>query len=366
MFSALRHRGPRPWSPHGKVLALLALLCASCTISGCPGTISTEWRRAIRTWPFDEKMPEAVTAAQRRVREQPTSAEAHVLLGEQYARLGLPGLAMAEFQAALNYDSWYGPAILGSAAVTAECGDMRRALALSRRAVLAMPNEPRVFLNLGQVRLRRRECVQAQEAFNEARRLDPGNAAAWLGLITACLEAGDPARAAVYCEMALTWMSDMPELLTNYGAVLEALGQHEQAAEQYKAALRAAPDNALPMNNLAYMYATLGSNLDEALRLARRAVELRPRNASFLDTLGYVLYRCGNHREAASVLMQARALRPHSGTVRYHLGLALEALGEKQKAAIEFRETLRLDPNTPAAADAARRLETYSAAGGRR
>jgi Flp pilus assembly protein TadD len=119
------------------------------------------------------------------------------------------------------------------------------------------------------------------------------------------------------------------------------------------------------MNNLAYMYATLGRNLDEALPLARRAVELRPRNASFLDTLGYVLHRHGDHTEAASVLMQARALRPGSGTVRYHLGLALEALGDKQKATIEFRETLRLDPNTPAAAAAARRLDTRSAAGSR-
>jgi len=362
----LRHPGPRPWSHHGKLLALLALLCVNCAISGCPGTISMEWRRAVRTWPFDEEMPPAVTAAQRQVREQPTSPDAHVLLGEQYAGLGLPGLAMAEFQAALNYDSWHGPAILGSAAVTAECGDMRRALALSRRAVLAMPNEPGAFLNLGQIRLRRRECIQAREAFDQARDLDPGNEDAWLGLITSYLEGGDPARAATECKTALSEIGATPRLLTNYGAVLEALDEHEQAAEQYRAALRAAPDMARTMNNLAYMYATLGQNLDEALPLAREAVRLRPRNASLLDTLGYVLHRRGDHREAASVLMQARALRPRSGAVRYHLGLALEALGDKQKATTEFRETLRLDPNTPAADAAARRLKTRSAAGSRR
>jgi tetratricopeptide (TPR) repeat protein len=307
-------------------------------------------------------MSPAVAAAQRRTYYQPYSPAAHVRLGNQYAMEGLPGLAIAEFQAALHYDPWYGEAILGSAAVTAEAGDLHRALALSRRAVLAMPDEPIAYLNLGQIHLRRRECAQAQEAFNQARRLDPSNEAAWLGLITACLEGGDRHAAAKHAKEALRRFPHMPEMLTNYGLVMEALGEYEAAEREYRAALRADPENALPLNNLAYMFASIGTNLDEALELARRANQLRPHNASCLDTLGYVLYRQGQYREAAAVLGEAKALRPGSGNVRYHLGLALQALGHADAAAAEFLEVVRRDPNAPGAADANRRWARLSGA----
>ena len=41
------------------------------------------------------------------------------------------------------------------------------------------------------------------------------------------------------------------------------------------------------MNNLAYTYCEMGENLDEAVKLCNRAVELFPAwKAYFLDTLG--------------------------------------------------------------------------------
>lgn len=277
---------------------------------------------------------------------------------------GLPGLAMGEFYTALNYDRSYGPAYLGAAAIEVECGNLDRALGLSRQAVIAMPDDPVVLIHLGQIRLRRRECTQAQEAFEKARQSQPDNHAAWLGLMTAYLEGGQPAQARDCGEMALQQLGDLPEVRTNYGLALEALGEYEAAAEQYRMALLKAGDTALPMplNNLAYMYASLNKNLHEALMLAEQATALRSRNASCLDTLGFVQYRLKRYEEAVGTLTRAKALRPTSGTVRYHLGLALDALGKTQEATAEFLEVRRLDPNTPGAADARRRAAMHSPA----
>ena len=344
-------------------LALVVLLCAAWCINGCPGRVGPQRRGQVQTWPFDKGLPREVEEAQERVHGEPASAEAHVALGEQYARQGLPELALAEFQAALNYAPGYGPAVLASAAVTAESGDLHRALWLAREAVVAMPYEPVAYLNLGQLRLRRRECAYAQDAFARAKKLDESDEAAWLGLITACLEGGQPELAAQYAEEAMSHegLRNTPELQTNYGLALERLGRYEAAEEHYRAALEADPTNPLPMNNLAYMYASLGTNLDEALQLAEEATRLRPRNASCIDTLGYVLCRQRRYETAVAVLEEAKALRPTSGTVRYHLGLALEALGATEAAAAEFGEAVRRDPNAPGAADADRRRKRLAA-----
>lgn len=58
------------------------------------------------------------------------------------------------------------------------------------------------------------------------------------------------------------------------------------------------PNNASAQNNVAWLAARSGRRLGEALAHARRAVELEPENAAYLDTLAEALYRTGGRREA--------------------------------------------------------------------
>jgi len=353
MPSKMRHRG-------SNAVALVLLLCAAYGLSGCPGKVAPQWRDEIMRQDADREPPAAVRAAEARVRREPTSASAHTVLAALYAQQGLPGLALAEFQAALNYDPEYVPAILGCAGVAVDHGDVQRALRLYRRAVLVMPNHPLAHHNLAQIHLSRRDFAAAQEEFQRAAELDPRNKDVWLGLITACLQGGRPERALRYAEQALRLLGDLSEIHANCGAALEALGKYAEAEEHYRTALRVEPTDPLPMNNLAYLYASTGRKPAEALRLARQATALGPHNAAFLDTLGYVLYRQRRCRSAAATLEEAKSLRPSSGVVRYHLGLVREALGEANEAAAELRIAVRLEPNAPWARDAERRRRRQS------
>ncbi|MBW2145805.1 MAG: tetratricopeptide repeat protein [Deltaproteobacteria bacterium] len=63
------------------------------------------------------------------------------------------------------------------------------------------------------------------------------------------------------------------------------------AEEHYKHCIRELQDNPEPYNNLAWLYYTQGIKLDEAETLARRAVELAPKNhdAAYQDTLEHIL-----------------------------------------------------------------------------
>jgi tetratricopeptide (TPR) repeat protein len=59
---------------------------------------------------------------------------------------------------------------------------------------------------------------------------------------------------------------------------------YDAAAKAYRKAIDAT-DNPHAFNNLAWLYYTTDTKLDEAERLARRAVELSPDDEGFADTL---------------------------------------------------------------------------------
>ena len=66
------------------------------------------------------------------------------------------------------------------------------------------------------------------------------------------------------------------------------------------------PLNADALNSLSYMLAERGMRLPEAVDLAQRAVKIEPDNPSYLDTLGWALFKQGKAEEAAEPLGEGR------------------------------------------------------------
>lgn len=70
------------------------------------------------------------------------------------------------------------------------------------------------------------------------------------------------------------------------GNVYFEMKDYERAEEYYKKAIEEDPKNADAYNNLAWLYHTTGKNLEEAERLALKAIELNPSgSALYEDTL---------------------------------------------------------------------------------
>jgi outer membrane protein assembly factor BamB/Flp pilus assembly protein TadD len=109
------------------------------------------------------------------------------------------------------------------------------------------------------------------------------------------------------------------EVLPKDATVIAALAEHytqkeqfEKAVTEYQRALALNDQNAVVYNNLAWIYATSKNeklrNPKEALRLARRAIELAPRSAAILDTLAEVYYANKLYDSAIDTINQAIAL----------------------------------------------------------
>jgi tetratricopeptide (TPR) repeat protein len=106
---------------------------------------------------------------------------------------------------------------------------------------------------------------------------------------------------------------DLVPLLREQGRKEQAQSVFDTTAERLRLEVQASPDDPEPMNNLAWLLARSDVNLDEALKLATRAIELDPENAAFLDTAAEANFRAGNAPEAMRLEQLALEQNPDDG-----------------------------------------------------
>jgi tetratricopeptide (TPR) repeat protein len=120
----------------------------------------------------------------------------------------------------------------------------------------------------------------------------------------------------------------------------DALGLRDKSIRLYESILELEPDNILIMNNLAYVLALQGKELQRAKELAMKAIVAEPANAGYLDTLGWVLFRMADYEHAREILEKAAELDPREAEIVDHLGKVYEKLGKLEKV-LEMKEKAR-------------------------
>lgn len=137
----------------------------------------------------------------------------------------------------------------------------------------------------------------------------------------------------------------------------------DKAAEELKALLAKYPNNATYNNDLGYVWADHDRNLVEAEKMIRKALaedrkqkqkddpELKPEqikdNGSYLDSLGWVLFKQKKYVEAKRYLRQAVQNIIDEGEgesieIYDHLGEVLMALGQKTEAVATWKKGVQV------------------------
>jgi tetratricopeptide (TPR) repeat protein len=109
----------------------------------------------------------------------------------------------------------------------------------------------------------------------------------------------------------------------------------------YKKVLGIDPENAVALNNLAFLGAESGTDLDQAMTFAERAKKRAPNSPEVSDTLGYVYYQKNLNTEALRIFRQAVQERPQSATFHLHLAMALLKGGDKEGARQEADKAMK-------------------------
>jgi len=120
----------------------------------------------------------------------------------------------------------------------------------------------------------------------------------------------------------------------------DKLGFPDKTIQLYENILDIDAGNVFMMNNLAYVLAVQGKKLSKAKELALKAVAAEPDNASYLDTLGWVLFRLAENEKARDILEKAAGIDTHEPEILDHLAQVYEKLGNLEKA-LELKEKMK-------------------------
>jgi tetratricopeptide (TPR) repeat protein len=240
------------------------------------------------------------------------------------------------------------------------------------------PEEAQAHAIYGDFLFRDEKLEEAWEAYFTAATLDPSDLAYWQQVLSIETRLMDYQSLLNTSNKALEYFFEQPVLylfnglanqqLKNYPQALSAfkygidltgdqvdlkgqflvliadtyykMGEHENSFSHYEQALSVDPDNSYVLNNYSYYLSLLNINLDKALMMSARSLELDPDNASFQDTYGWIKYKMGDYQQAYDWIKKAldnseeprTEVLEHYGDVLYKLGRTEDALCYWKKA----------------------------------
>ena len=146
---------------------------------------------------------------------------------------------------------------------------------------------------------------------------------------------------------ALNSMPDQPELLYDYAMLAEKLEYLDLLELNLRKLISLQPDHAHAYNALGYSFADRNLRLPEAQSLLEKALQLAPEDPFIIDSMGWLLYRTGNNKQALEYLRKAYTARPDA-EIAAHLGEVLWVSGERSEAEKIWLEAAKKTPGNDA------------------
>ncbi len=130
------------------------------------------------------------------------------------------------------------------------------------------------------------------------------------------------------------------DVLALKGNVLQIQGKTKEAEDYYRKALQADPNIDLAANNLAYLLAEEGRDLESARQYAQSVKKRKPEDPNIADTLGWVYFKLGSLLLARDQAEFAVSKDPNNGMFQYHLGMIYKSNHEKTKAEAALKKAM--------------------------
>jgi tetratricopeptide (TPR) repeat protein len=319
----------------------------------------------------------AVQIAEEILQTNPSNLQAKVIRGTALANLGEGTKAREELLSALRInkgsndaryqlasldlrEKHYGEAETGFRAL-AQMGDERGVTGLAdckmaqgqpgaaaqvlEQEVAKHPDRDGYRLALSDVQIRMGRFQEARAQLEQLVRRTPGSVEALTRLGTVDSQIGDHQGALENFQKAHQVQPMNLTATLGYALLVDAAGQIEQARALYEELLRVDPNNTTALNNLAYIKAEQGVDLDQALGYAQHALQRSPQDPNISDTLGLIYIRKKLTTQAVQVLRDLVARVPDNPSFHLHLGMALYDSGEKQLAKKELEKALEHKPS---------------------
>lgn len=210
------------------------------------------------------------------------------------------------------------------------------------------PERSDFHLMLGNTAVRTGRLDLAIENFNRlVAKVDPKSrvaADAYLRLGESYRRKGDLASGIAALNKASEIVPNDAVIVGTLALTLDGAGRRDEAKRAYEDVIKLNPNHAIALNNLAFLMAETGDDLNQALTYAQRAKQRLPQIDEVSDTLGWIYLKKNLSEDAVLIFQDLVKKAPKHPTYRYHLGMALSQKGDKTNAIRELQEALKNKP----------------------
>jgi Flp pilus assembly protein TadD len=189
-------------------------------------------------------------------------------------------------------------------------GQYDPAIQIFQEVAAKYPKSAEMQLRVGEAYRRKGDLPKAIESFNKAKELSPND----------------------------------PQPYLTLAVLLDMVGRGQEAQPLYEQLLKLRPDDPIGLNNLAWLIAETGNDLERAESLATRARQRAPKSPDIADTLGWIYIKRNLSDEAIRIYKDLVVQHPDNAGYRYHLGMALSQKGDKPGARKELELALQKGP----------------------
>lgn len=286
---------------------------------------------------------------------QPNSPQPYLRLAEVHVAAKNKDAAMQSLRKGLEIRPDMLEAQRGLIMLALDAGKWQDAGGIAREVQKQRPKEAVGYILEGDVGVARKAWNDAAAAYRAGLKQVPSSTELAVKLHSVLLAGGNSQEAG---KLEASWIKDYPKDIVFRGYLGDSASsrkEFDKAAAHYQAIVDLQPNNAVALNNLAWISGQLKA--PKAIEYAEKANKLAPNQAPFMDTLAMLLAEKGDTARALDLLKKAVELAPQASLIRLNYARVLIKAGNKSDGRKELEELAKLGDKFQAQGEVAQLLK---------
>ena len=316
-----------------------AVVTTEEVLASNPADIQAQMIRAV-AWARQREFVKARTALESILKTSPTQQDSRFQLGEVYRMEGRFKEAEATFREFRTISPGDPRAWSGVAQVLQDTRRFKEAEAFLTAEVTADPKKESARFKLAEIYTADSQYDTAIEQYRILLKEHPKASDLYAAIADTMRKKGDKQGAIENFKKAVDLNPASSGAMTALAMVLEESDQVAESSALYEKILKVEPENVIALNNLAFIKADDGTDIDRALTMATKARQKEPGIDTISDTLGWIYIKKNLSDDAIRIFNELCRKDPYNAMYRYHLAQALLQKGDKSKARLELVDAL--------------------------